>query len=181
MATQSNFGAYVPTTQVWDVTNIYNAKLSPELEELLVRMYQNLNLMANVLNVKESGMYPLQEFATSNLWFPNPGNSSATAGAPIQRPELKMTINLPQVAGIALPAGVTAINHNIVVSGRTTFTMVRGTASDTVGFNYYDLPWASAAGATNIEIRANATQVVITNNSGIAFTHCYIVLKYLQN
>src|SRR5574338_508502 len=39
---------------------------------------------------------------------------------------------------------------------------------------------ALGAGATNIEIYVDNTNIVITNNSGVAFTDCYVVLEYVK-
>ena len=79
MANSTQYGAFVPNTFIWDVQQLQQVDLnSPEFKELLVRLYQNLNLMANVINVKETGMYPLEEFNTGNSWFPNPANNSST-------------------------------------------------------------------------------------------------------
>lgn len=181
---QSNqVGVYIPTTEVWDVAQLYQVDVtSPEFKELLVRMYQNLNRMALALNVSTKGYYDIQgEFVDGNLWFQKPGLTSKTSQAPVYRQEYRTVLNLPQVAGIALGAGATTINHNITVNAGTLFTLIYATASDTVGNNYYPIPWASAAGTTNIEIKVNATQVTITNNSGINFTDCFVVLQYIQN
>jgi len=173
MATSSEYGAFLNTTQVWDVSNVYAVEnISPQLKELLVRMYQNLNIMAQVINVKTTGQFPLMETVDSNTWFPNPLNNSSTAAAPEERQEMQKTFYLTSLA---------TFNHGITVTPNTTFTAFRGMANDTVGNNYYPLPWPSAAGLTNIEIKVNATQVVITNNSGITFNKSYLVLYYLQS
>jgi nucleoside-triphosphatase THEP1 len=67
-------GSFVQTTQVWDVDEIYSMDIkSPEFKELLVRMYQNLNDIAVVLNTKDTGYYPLFEMVNSQLWFPDDG------------------------------------------------------------------------------------------------------------
>lgn len=180
---QSNqVGVYVPTTEVWDVAQLYQVDItSPEFKELLVRMYQNLNRMALALNVSTKGYYDVQgEFVDGNLWFPKPGLTSATSPAqrPAFRQEERTVLNLPQIAGIALPAAATtAINHNITITTNTTFTALYGVASDQTGFNYYPLNYA---GATTISMFANATQVSITNNTAINFSVCYVVLEYLQ-
>ena len=48
-------GLYIPTTSVWDVSEIYSTDVTkPEFKELLVRMYQNLNNMAMATNNKDS-------------------------------------------------------------------------------------------------------------------------------
>ena len=174
---QSNqVGAFVPTNFIWDVQQLQQVDIkSPEFKELLVRMYQNIGLMAEVLNVKTTGQFPLAETVDGNLYFPNPANNSSTVAYPAERQEFRQTYLRTNVAGAV------AFNHNITITPKTTFTRIYATANDIVGNNYYPIPWASAAGATNIEIKVNATQVVITNNSGITFDIVYVVLAYLQS
>ena len=182
MANSSQYGAFVPTNYIWDIQQLQETNLEPEIKELLVRMYQNIGLMALVLNIKTTGQFPLMETVNGNLWFPKPGLTSQTSRTPAYRQEITTTLNLPQNGGgFALPVGVTSINHNITVNSSTLFVGFNGMANDTIGFNYYQLGWASALGATNIEVKVNQTQVVITNNSGINFTDCFVVLRYLQN
>lgn len=182
MATSQQYGAFVPSTFILDVAQLQQANVnSPEFKELLVRLYQNLNLMCNVLNIKDTALYPLQELVNGQLWFPNPLNTSATAAIPSERQVIRKVFNLPVIAGAALPVGVTTILHNITVTPKTTFTRIYGVANDTTGNNYYPIPWASAAGVTNIEIRLNATQIIITNNSGVAFNNCYVIVEFIQS
>lgn len=182
MANSTQYGAFVNTTSVWDVQQLQQVDVtSPEFKELLVRLYQNVNNIALILNIKDTGMYQTSEFVNGQLFFPNPNNSSMTAAYPANRQIFRKVINFPQVLGVALGAGATAINHNINVTAATTFTRIYGVANDTAGNNYYPLPWASAAGATNIEVVVNATQVVVTNNSGITFDFCYVILEYIQS
>lgn len=185
MATSGQFGSFVNTTNVWDVTEIYSTEVtSPEFKELLVRMYQNLNQMSLALNTKTSGYFNTQnqQFVNGNVWFPNPAYSSQTSPFtnPTFRQELQQVLNLPQNGGgFALPAGATVtINHNITCTTTTTFTGIDGVASDTVGFHYYPINYA---GASTISAFANGTQVSITNNTAINFTVCYVVLRFLQS
>lgn len=179
MANSTQYGAYVSTTNVWDLQQIQTVDVnSQEFKELLVRLYQNINNICIVLNIKDTGMYPITEYVNGQLWFPNPANSSATTAAanPIQRQVLRKVINFGAVG-----AGANAINHNIPVNAAYTFTRIYGTASNTTSKDYYPLPFASAGGANNIELRVSATQVIITNNSGVTFNFCYCVLEYITS
>lgn len=170
-----NVGSYVPTTQVWDTSQIVQSNLQPELKELLIRMYQNLGFMSDVLNTKTSGKYPTMEFVISSQYFPNPTYSSATGVVPADRQVFRSTYNVGTIG-----AGVTNVPHGLTINNSWTFTHIYGTANDTVGFNYYPIPFASAGGAANIELRVTNVNIVITNNSGVAFTNVYIVLEYLK-
>jgi len=168
-------GAFLPTNFIWDVQQIQEVNVnSPEFKELLVRLYQNLNLMANIINAKETSLYNLEPLINGQLWFNNPAYNSTTAIVAAARPAYRKVYTFP------LPTSVTTVAHGIPVTTATTFTRIYGVANDTSGNNYYPLPWASAAGTTNIELKVNATNIVITNNSTISFAICYVVLEFLQ-
>lgn len=164
-------GAFVPTTDVWDQANISSLNVnSEEFKLLLIRLLQNISNISNVLNLKESALYDTQQFVTGQLFFSN------TEGQPQKfRNSLRLVMNIG-----ALGAGVTTVAHGLTITAAWTFTRIYATASDSIGFNYYPIPWAGAAGGF-ISIVVNSTNVVINNNSGIAFTSCIVVLEYLQN
>ena len=176
-----NAGAYVPTTNVWDVASELASTevTSPEFKELLLRLYQNVNLLALVTNIKDSGYYNTQEFINSQLWFPNPSLSSQTAQLPDMRTVYRKVINFG-----ALPNAATkSVAHGIVCSTITTFTRIYGTASNTTGNNYIPLPYSSSVDiAHNIELKVDATNVtVITGFNYSSFNVTYIILEYLQS
>lgn len=179
MATSSQFATSIPTTSVWDPAQIMQTNLQPDLKEILIRMYQNLNLMANVLNTKDTGVYNNSfQIVNSQQWFPNPLLSSATQTNPTLRPVNRLVINFG-----ALPnAGAKAVNHNIPINGSYTFTRIYGTASDTTGLNYIPIPYASPVLINNIQLDVNATQVIITTGSNRTnFNVCYIVLEWITS
>lgn len=167
-----NTGSFLPTTQMLDISMLYSVDVkSPEFKELLARLYQYINLISLVVNTKETGYYINQEINTSKLFF-NPLSNNQTQLRPIFRTVVDVG---------TLAAGVTLVNHNIPITNTYSFTTIYGAASDSLGNNYYPLPFASAGGAANIELFANATQVSITNNSGVAFDNCYVVLEYIKS
>lgn len=168
---QINTGSYIPTTYIWDIGQLYSIDVrSPEFKELIVRLYQNINNIALVLNTKDSAYYVEEEFVNGQQFF-NPASSN-----PLDlRSAFRKTINV----GV-LGAGVTATNHDLAVASTWKFTFINGVASNTGTLVYYPIPFASAAG-NNIEVSVTATQVVIDNNSGVTFTDTYIVLEYVKN
>ncbi len=179
MAGGNSTGAFVPTTNVWDVTEIYSTDVtSPEFKELLVRMYQNLNIMSQVLNIKDSGYYSLLEFVNGQKFFINPALNSTTSTQPTYRQVFRTTVNFG-----ALPnTGTKSVAHNIAPTTNFSFTRLYGAASDQAGKNYIPIPYASASGADNIELNADATNVNITTASDrTAFTLCYVVLEYIKS
>jgi len=167
-----NSGLFVPTTNVWEIGLLQSVNVnSPEFKELLVRLYQNVNNIAVSLNLKESGYYIQEEFVTGAQYY-NPANSNQL----VLRGEFRKTFETGAVG-----AGVTNIAHGLTIGATWNFTQIWGVLNDNIGNNYYPLPWASAGGATNIELRVTAVNIVITNNSGVNFTDGKVVLEYLKN
>jgi len=172
------YGSFIQTTQVWDVAQLQDVDVtSPEFKELMVRLYQQINNIAVVLNTKDTGQYQLSEFVNGQLYFSDPALNSSTALSPQDRQVLRKVINFG-----ALPnAGTTAVAHGITCTVKTTFTRIYGAASDTAGKNYIPLPYASPIAADNIELKVDATNVtIITGSNRTNFTITYIVLEYLQ-
>ncbi len=180
MASSTQYGAFVPTNYIFDVQQLQSVEVtSPEFKELLVRLYQNINTMALVLNVKDTGMYQVTELVNGQLYFSNPNNNSSTVAAPALRQVYRKVINyttgLPNTTSVAIP-------HNIVCTAATTFTRIYATSSDTAGKNYIPIPYASPTLANNIELKVDATNVtIITGSNRSNFTQTYIVLEYLQS
>jgi hypothetical protein len=172
-------GAFVPTTNVWDVSRLYEVDVkSPEFKELLVRLYQNINNMALVLNIKDSGYYDLDEFVNGQLFFPNPALSSATQQNALFRQVFRKVINFG-----ALPAapGTKSVAHGIAINSAYSFTRIYATASDQVGLNYIPIPYASPVLANNIELNVDSTNVNITVGSNRSnFTTTFVILEYLN-
>lgn len=170
----STTGAFVPTTNVWDVSQIYDVKIdSPEFRELLVRLYQNINLIALVLNIKDSGIYNTLEFVNGQTFFPNPILSSDSETNPEFRQVYRMVIDFG-----ALPnTGAKSVAHNVPITPATTFTRIYATASDTTNFDYTQVGYG-----TDILIDVDATNVTITTASDrSSFNVCYVILEYLQS
>ena len=167
---QISTGSYVPTTNVWDVSRLYEVEVgSPEFKELLVRLYQNVNNIAIVLNTKTTGYYINEEFISGKLFF-NPVSND-----PLQlRPGFIISVNTG-----ALGAGVTAVNHNIAVTNTFKWMFISGAATNTGTLIGYPLPFAGVAG-NNIEVSVTSTQVLINNNSGVTFTDSQITLEYCK-
>jgi len=173
------FGSFVQTTQVWDVAQLQDVDVtSPEFKELLVRLYQQINNIAIVLNTKDTGMYELSEFVNGQLYFNNPVYNSGTPFQGGPRQVIRLVVNFG-----ALPnTGTKSVAHGITCTGQTTFTRIYGCSSDVTGKNYIPLPYASPTAANNIELKVDATNVtIITGSNRSAFTITYVILEYLQN
>lgn len=171
------FGASVPSTNIWDVTEIYSADIDLNLKELLVRMYQNLNLMSNVVNVKTSGFYDTSEFITGDQYFPNPTLSSSSSTTPIYRPSYRKVINFG-----ALPNNATkSVAHGITVNSGTVWLKIYATSTDPVNLLGLQIGTGnnnSTGFAADIDV--DVTNVNITTNGNLtAFTTTIVVLEWL--
>jgi len=178
MALDNEFGAFLPTTDVFDRSAIQALNVnSPEFKDFLVRLYQTTNNIANAVNIRDAGYYPLTEFICGQLWFENPNLSSSTAQVPEYRQVWRKIINFG-----ALPNTSTKnVAHSITVDSNTTFTRIYATASDTTGNTYIPIPYAHATAANIVRLDVDATNVSIT--TGIDRTNydtCYVILEYIK-
>lgn len=168
-----NTGFFVPTTNVWDVTELQDIDVtSPQFKELLVRLYQNINNISISLNAKDTGYYIDQEFVNGQNFF-NPLSTN-----PLDvRTAFRKLIDFG-----ALPnAGTKTVPHGITVDSNLTWTRIYGTATDPIALLGIPLPYASATGQ-DIELSVDAVNVIVTTTSNrTGFTRCYIVLEYLKN
>lgn len=175
----SNYGSFVPTTNIWDVSELESVEdISPKLKELMIRMYQNLNVMSLSLNTKDSGFYVTGEFVTGQVFFPNPAYSSATQQKAVMRQTYRKIINfgtLPNNTFKTMP-------HGLTPNSSFTFTRIYGCASDPVTFQYVPIPYASPIAAGQIELSVDATNVTITTAANwTAYTVTYVILEYMKS
>ena len=176
---QQPFGSFIPTTSVWDVTSIYQTEgITPELKELLVRLYQNLNNMAVSTNLKDAGYYNTQEFVNGQQFFPNPANSSQTAVQPDFRSVFRMIVNFG-----ALPnAGTKSVAHGIAMTSSFSFTRIYATATNPTTPKFIPIPYASNSANSSVEINVDGTNVNITTAANLtAYTITYVILEYLKS
>lgn len=171
-------GAFVTTTNRWDVSKIFEfSPESDEFKQLIVELYQNINDIALVLNIKDSGYYVESEFVNGQIFFPNPSLSSTTAANPVHRQVFRKLINF----GSLLNTAAKTAAHGLTIDSNFTFTRIYGCASDTAGSAYIPIPYASPTAANNIEISIDGTNVTITTGSDrTAFTTTYVILEYIK-
>jgi hypothetical protein len=167
--TQSNFGSFIPTTSIIEVSHLYDAEIgSPEFKDLLAQLATTVNNIALVLNTKDSAFYLTEEFVNGHVYF-NP-----TATSPLDlRPGFRKLINLG-----ALGAGIKNVAHGLTPTATWKFVKINGAASNSATTTYVPLPFAGIAG--NITIQVGAANITVTNNSGLTFDTAYIVLEYLK-
>lgn len=176
---QTNPGMMLPTTNVWDVSQIYAIEnISPELRELLVRLYQNLNTMALAVNLKDTGYYTLQEFLTGQLFFPNTLNGEQTPSTPVFRQAFRKVINFGPLPN----AGTRSVPHYIDINSGYSFTNIMGTATGVVPFLSIPIPYASGTLNKNIELSIDDAFVYITTSIDYSsYEICYVVLEYIKS
>ena len=168
-----NTGSFIPTTSVWDVSQIYSTEVTkPEFKELLVRLFQNLNNMAVSVNGKDAGIYHTDEFVNGQTFFPNPALNSMTSTKPTERQVYRKVINF----GVLPNNASTQIAHGLTMTPSVSMTRMYGAATDPVGLNYVAIP------NTDIKLVANNQYVTITTTANYsAYTICYVVLEYLKS
>ncbi len=178
MANPQSYGSFVPTTNIWDVASeIMSADVnSPEFKELLIRLYQNINLIAINVNLRDAGYYDTTEFINGQLFFPNTTLSSSSTTNPEFRQVFRKVVNFG-----ALPNTATkSVAHGIPINTSYTFTRIYGAASDTTGLTYIPLPYASPVLVNNIELTVDVANVNVTTGSNrTSYNVAYIVLEYL--
>lgn len=181
-----NVGAFVPTTNVWDVQEVYNVDVtSPEFKELLVRLYQNLNNMSLSLNIRDAGYYVQTEFVNGQLYFADPTLNSLTPQQPIFRQVYRTTINfgaLPNAGTKQVPHNIDSPSTPIPAGSAITFTRIYGSSTDPIAQSYIPLPYASTVLANNIELFVDNEFVNVTTAVNYsAYTFTYIVVEYIKS
>jgi len=179
MANRGDYGSYIPTTQVWDVSEIYETEVtSPQFKELIVRLYQNINNQSLSVNGKSSGIYDTAEYVNGKTFFPNPSLNSTSSTTPTQRQVFRKVINFGALPNTASKT----VAHGITVTDSVTFTQIYGAATSTTTHTYIPLPYAAVVLANNIELLVDATNVTITTGADCTiFDTSYIVLEYLKS
>ena len=171
-------GLFVPTNFIWDVQQLNQTEVgSPEFKELLVRLYQNINLMCIALNLKESGYYILQEFVNGQSWFPNPAYTLGTTSVDSFRQGFTTTVNFG-----ALPdSGKKSVKHYVNPTVAFMATEIWSAATNP-GVSFIPIPFVDVTGVNPVQIDIDPIYVNITTISDMsAYTECVVVFKYLKN
>jgi hypothetical protein len=173
MAQGQNTGAFVPTTFVWDAGELADIDVtSDKFKEILVRLYQNLNMMQLNLNIKDSAFYDQSEFVNGQSFWPSSSVPSSQSDAINRRQAFRKVISFG-----ALPNSTTKnVAHDIDITTGFSFTRIYGCASDTANRVYRPIP------NTSITLSVTATNVVVTTTANFAaYDTTYVVLEYLKD
>jgi len=168
---QANTGSFVPTTNALDVQRVYATSVtSPEFKDLIANLFRVINEININLNVKVAGYRLEEEFLSGKLYF-NPNSTN-----PLDlRPSYYKMINTG-----AIGAGITNIPHGLTIGSTWTFVQTTGELTNTTTNNIYPLPFVGVAG-NNIEMRLNATNLVINNASGAVFERGLVLIEFIKN
>lgn len=167
---QANTGSFIPTSTIFDVTQIAEINVnSKEFKELLVRLYNTVISMAFVLNNKATGYYVLDEFVTGKNYFASDNSQNP-------RPIYGIVV---QMGAITAGATVT-VAHNLTITSTWQILNMEAVANDTVNLIYYPLNWASTSTTKDIQLTMNGTNVVIINNTAVNFTKCDVYIEYIK-
>lgn len=172
---------FLPTTNIWDPSQIYEIEgISEPLQELLVRMYQNLNQMSLNINLKDAGYYIQDEFITGQQFYADPAD-------PDQQ-NFRSTFRMSVDTGQLPAAGSITVAHNIPFAyGQYMATRIYGAATNTNNVSVLPfmipLPYVSAnAVADNLQLDITLTDVVITTGGTnySDFGLSTVVIEYIK-
>lgn len=172
---------YIPSNFIWDLQELYNVDINQDLRELLVRLYENLNVVAIAINDRENGYYNTFEMLSGKQYFRNPIFNSSTT--PFLAPDFHSCFRIVINFGPLPNTATKSVAHGLLnqISANWHFVGIKGTASDTTGLTYIPLPYASPVLVNNVELYADATNVnVITGINRTNFNECFIELEYYK-
>ncbi len=176
-------GLFLETTTIFDVPEIDS---QPELRDFLVKLTQSVGSIQKAVNLKDTGIYTLDEFVCGKTFFPSnllplwaTTNPTSTQRRQIYRKEFL----IPLLGGLL--AGDNLWPHNLginlPVDSIWSMTDIYGTTNDIVNRVYYPLPFVGAAGdsislwvdANNIHINSAAPQP--------NFQLTYVCVEYVKH
>jgi len=163
-------GVFLPTTQIWDSASISaSSGSSDDLKKLIIKLYENINIISEAINKKDTGIYDVNEYLCGQMYF-------STAGDKQLRPVYRKVVDFG-----ALPAaGTKTVAHGITFNNTCKTTQVYGSATNpSTGF--IPICYASPVLADNIELWVDATNVNIkVGKDRSAYTQCTVVIEYVS-
>jgi hypothetical protein len=173
-----DLGSFVSTTNVYDLQTIYDLDVNgKDFKEFLVSLRQSITDVAHVLNIKDTGYYPNQEFVCGQGWFQSFTVAPVSKPSNIDmRPVMRKTFN----CGALLNNLNKPIAHGLTIDAThpIRFTRIFGTANDIVGLRYIPLPNVSAVGPVSLSVDANNINITTTSNM-TAYTITYVTLEWI--
>ena len=177
----SLYGSFIPTTKLFDEQNIRSLDIKdPKFKELIVQLYQAVNDIALVLNVKDTGYYPLEEFLSSQLFFPDPTITPTASN--VQTPDFRQAFRRTFNMGALTNGGTTTIAHDIDMTASIKGTRLYGVASKADNTSFIPVPYTTDTTTEAIKLEVTKTHVIVTTyDNKTAWTNCIVVFEYLKN
>lgn len=174
---QLSFGSFVPSTYNWEISQLQDLNIDPGLKELLIRLYQNLNLISVVLNTKDTGLYVDQEFINGQQFFPDPTLNSTTAQSPTMRQVYRLVVNFG-----ALPNAATkSVAHGLTITSGYSLTRLYAASTKNDQSCFLPIPYASPTLNQNILLNMDTTNINITTAIDYsAYTTTYVVIELIK-
>jgi len=139
-------------------------------------LFNKINELIDIVNLKTNGIYSTLEFDTGKVLFADPSVSSVNDKPVLTRNIFCKCVNI----GGLKNAGTSQEPHGIDVNANLIFIDVYGCATNP-GVMGIKLPYASATLINNVEIWADATDVYVkTAKNMLAYTTCYAFLEYIK-
>lgn len=166
MAVHDRFGAYLPTTE------IFNVQDPAQLRWIL-------NNMSIMINEKVTGIHTTTQFVTGKTWYPDPALTSQTNRKPTPR----------MVFGIVVPFGALpntatkTVAHGITFPAPDTYQGVQiyACATDPAAVVQIPIPYSSPVLANNIELFIDGTNISITTGANMAaFTKTDVYFEFIK-
>jgi hypothetical protein len=181
---QSRTGTYSPTTFIFDVAELQQTDVtSPHFKELLIRLYQNVGLMSNIINLKDTGYYLQQEVNNSQSWYPNATLTQATPQKPDFRRGYTTVVPFPVLPN----ANTVSQPHGIAMGPQFFLTFFQGAATNpaaiTVPMDVVGIPLPYSSSTTivdNIEMWLDNTNVYLASQADYSAFNGVVTIKYLK-
>lgn len=167
-------GAFVQQTPIFNF-NDSNVN-SLQFQDFMTQLTQSVNNMALVVNMKDTGYYQLNEYASCQFWYPDTFSKTTFKTADV-RPGFRTVYKFALQDFTINPTE--NIPHLLTLSNAFQFSRMFGVAN-LPGSAAINLPFVSATAANIIEVDINSANIVLTSNKDYsAYTNCTFVLEYL--
>lgn len=137
-----------------------------QIDELTLEVSKSYIDIANVVNARIIGIFPTtRQVVTGERWFLNTSQP-------------QQTLRQVYVFGTIAPGGISIQPHGIL--NITQFSRIWGTAVTNLP-DFRPIPYASVAPNANIDLRVDATNIIIANGAGgPTINSAIVVLEWLS-
>lgn len=163
-------GMFVPVAQPIDSEIINdNEKLDQDLKQILIRINETFDWHSQAINLKDTGVYNIQEFITGQVYFSNPPTDPLRQASRIAVDFGALPNNAPK-----------SVAHNMRFTNNTTFVCIYATATDQTNLLAFPISMVATTSGNTTDISVDATNVTITTNWNATTYTCMVVLEYIR-